>query len=69
MIHERQDHIVKEQQAFSWRGVADIGRLLGGDIQPLTENGPVTAGLIQQINKVAVLQNVLDFRGTQQVVG
>ena len=69
MIHERQDHIVKEQQSFPRWGIADMGRLLGRDIQPLTENGPVTAGLVQQIDKVAVLQNVLDFRGTQQVVG
>ena len=69
MIHERQDHIVKEQQSFSRRGVADMGRLFGRDVQPLTENGPVAAGLVQQIDKVAVFQDVLDLRGAQQVVG
>ena len=45
-----------------------MGCLFGRDIQPLTENGPVTAGLVQQIDKVAVFQDVLDLRGTQKVL-
>ena len=45
-----------------------MGGLFGRDIQPLTENGPVAAGLVQQIDKVTVFQDVLNFRGTQQVL-
>ena len=43
-------------------------RLLGGDIQTLAQYLPVAAGLVQQINKIAVLKDVLDLRGGQQVL-
>lgn len=43
-------------------------RLLGGDVQPLAEYLPVAAGLVQQIDKIAVLKDVLDLRGGQQVL-
>ena len=42
--------------------VADMRRLLVGDIQALAEDFPVSAGLVQKVHKIAVFKDVLDFR-------
>ena len=55
IIHKGQDHIPEEDKPLSRAGIADVRRLLGGDIQPLAEDLPVAAGLVQQINEIAVL--------------
>lgn len=43
--------------------------LFAGNIQPLAEYPPITAGLIQQIDKIAVFKDILDFGRGQQIVG
>ena len=63
MIHKRKDHIAEEDKPLAGACVADMRRLLGGDIQPFTEDFPIPAGLIEKIDEVAVFKNVLDLRG------
>ena len=43
-------------------------RLLVGDIQALTEDFSVSAGLVQKVHKIAVFKDVLDLRGGKQVL-
>ena len=54
-VREGQDHIPEEDQALAGARVADMRRLLGGDIQPFTEDFPIPAGLIEKIDEVTVL--------------
>ena len=42
--------------------------LFAGYIQPLAEYPPVTAGLIQQIDEIAVLKDVFNFGRGQQIL-
>lgn len=69
VIHEGQDHIAEKDKPLSGAGIADVRRLLVGDIQALTEYLSVAAGLVQKIDEIAVFKDVLDLRGGQQVVG
>ena len=69
VIREGQDDIVEEQQPVARLGVGHIGKLLRRDTQPLGQNLPVAGGLVEHINEVAVLQDVLDLRGGEQVLG
>lgn len=69
VIHKRQDHIAEEDQPLAGACVADMCRLLVGDIQALAEDFPVSAGLVQKVHKIAVFKDVLDLRGGKQVVG
>ena len=55
VIHKRQDHIAEEDQPLAGACVADMRRLLVGDIQALAEDFPVSAGLVQKVHKIAVL--------------
>ena len=55
VIHKRQDHIAEEDQPLAGACVADMRRLLIGDVQALAENFPVSAGLVQKVHKIAVL--------------
>jgi len=55
VIHKWQDHIAEEDQPLAGACVADMCRLLGGDIQSFTEDFPIPAGLIEKIDEVAVL--------------
>ena len=48
------NHIAEEDQPLAGACVTDMRRLLGGDIQPLTEDFPIPAGLIEKIDEVAV---------------
>ena len=48
-------HGVEEDQALAGARVADVRRLLVGDIQAFTEYFAVAAGLVQKIDKIAVL--------------
>ena len=43
-------------------------RLLVGDIQTLTEDFSVSAGLVQKVHKIAVFKDILDLRGGKQVL-
>jgi len=43
--------------------------LLGRNVQPFRKDFTVAAGLIKQADKVAVFQNIFNFRGGKQVVG
>lgn len=69
VVHKGQDHITKEQQTLTGRGIADMACLLAGNVQPLAEDGPVSGCLVQQIDKVAVFKDILDLRRGQKVVG
>lgn len=69
VIHKRQDHIAEEDQPLAWACIADMCRLLIGDVQTLAEDFSVSAGLIQKVHKIAVFKDVLDLRGGKQVVG
>ena len=53
---------------LSGAGIADVRRLLVGDVQAFTKYLPVTAGLVQQIDKIAVFKDILDLRGGQKVL-
>ena len=68
VIHKRQDHIAEEDQPLAGACVADMRRLLVGDIQALAEDFPVSAGLVQKVHKIAVFKDILDFRGGKQVL-
>ena len=63
VVCEGQDHVPEEDQALAGARIADMRRLLGGDIQPLAEDFPVPARLVQKIDKITVFKNVLDLRG------
>ena len=69
VIREGQDHIVEEQQPVARFGVGHIGKLLRRDAQPLRQNLAVAGGLVEHIDEVAVLQDVLDLRVGEQVLG
>ena len=62
VVHEGQDHIAEKDKPLSGAGIADMCRLLAGDIQPFTEYFAIAAGLVQQINEIAVFKDVLDLR-------
>ena len=69
VIHKRQDHVAEEDQPLAGACVADMCRLLVGDIQTLTEDFSVSAGLVQKVHKIAVFKDILNLRGGKQVVG
>ena len=60
---------MEEQKAAAGVRVGHIGKLLVGDVQPLRHQLAVACGEVQQIDKIAVFQNVFDLRGRKQVVG
>ena len=55
VVHEGQDHVSEKDKPLSGAGITDVRRLLVGDVQALAEDFPVAAGLVQQIDKIAVL--------------
>lgn len=55
VVHEGQDHVAEKDKPLSGAGIADVRRLLCGDIQTLAEYLPVAAGLVQKIDEIAVL--------------
>ncbi len=69
VVRKGQDHIVEEQQPVARLGIGHIGKLFRGDVQPLRQDLPVAGGLVEHIDEVAVLQDVLDLRGGEQVLG
>ena len=68
-ILERQDDIAIEQQALAFAALGDVGQLMRRNAQLLRQNLTVTRCLVEHIDVVGVLENVLDFLGSQQVVG
>ena len=69
VVRKGQDHIVEEQQPMARLGVGHIGKLFRRNAQPLRQNLAVAGGLVEHIDKIAVLQDVLDLRGGEQVLG
>lgn len=69
VVLERYDGGAVEDQSFTGVGVGDVILLAGRDIQSLRENLSVARCLIEQIDKIAVLEDVLYLTGSQQVVG
>lgn len=69
LVLEGQDHILEEQKAAAGVRVGHIGKLLGGDVQPLRHQLAVASRQVQQVDEIAVFQNVFDLRGGKQVVG
>lgn len=55
VVHEGQDHVSEKDKPLSGAGITDVRRLLVGDVETFTEYLSVTAGLVQQINEIAVL--------------
>ena len=68
MIHEGQDHIPEKDKPLSGAGIADVRRLLAGNVQALAKYLPVAAGLVQKIDEIAVFKDVLDLRRGQEVL-
>ena len=68
MVHEGQDHVAEKDKPLSGAGIADVRRLLVGDIQALTEYLSVIAGLVQKIDEIAVFKDILDLRRGQEVL-
>jgi len=68
VIRKRQDDIIEEQQPVARLGVGHIGKLLGGDVQPLRHQLAVARGQVQQVDKIAVFQNVFNLRRGKQVL-
>ena len=68
MVHEGQDHVAEKDKPLSGAGIANVRRLLVGDIQAFTEYLSVTAGLVQKIDEIAVFKDILDLSGGQQVL-
>ena len=69
VVHEGQDHVAEKDKPLSGAGIADMRCLLAGNVQTLAEYLPVAAGLVQKIDEIAVFKDILDLRGSQQVVG
>lgn len=67
VVNKRQDCVAVEQQPLTGTTVRDIGQLVGRDVQLLRQNLPVAVGLIEHIDKVAVLENVRYFRACEQI--
>ena len=42
--------------------------LFTGNVQTLAEDLPITAGLIQKIDKIAVFKDIFDLRRCQQIL-
>ena len=59
---------MEEQKAAAGVRVGHIGKLLGGDVQPFRHQLAVARGEVQQIDKIAVFQNVFDLRRGKQVL-
>lgn len=62
VIRKGQDHILEEQKAAAGVRVGHIGKLLRGDVQPLRHQLAVARGQVQQVDEIAVFQNVFDLR-------
>lgn len=69
LVPERQDHILEEQKAAAGVRVGHIGKLLRGDVQPLRHQLAVARGEVQQVDEIAVFQNIFDLRRGKQVFG
>ena len=69
VVHEGQDHVAEKDKPLSGAGIADVRRLLAGNVQALAKYLPVAAGLVQKIDKIAVFKDILDLRGGKKVVG
>ena len=61
LILERDNRIAVEQQPFALVAVRNIGQLERRDIQLLCKDLPVARCLVEHINKIAVLEDILDF--------
>ena len=68
VILEGDDGRAVEDQTFTGIGVGHIVLLAGRDIQRSGEDFPVSRCLIQEVDKIAVLKNVLNLSGSQQVL-
>ena len=68
MVHEGQDHIAEKDKPLSGAGIADVCRLLVGNVQAFAEYLAVAAGLIEKIDEIAVFKDVFDLRGGQKVL-
>lgn len=68
VIDKWQDHVTENQDTFAGIGIADMPGLFTGNVQALTENLPVAACLVQQINKIAVLEDIFNLRGGKEVL-
>lgn len=66
-ILEGQNDAAIEQQTFALAALRDIGELVRGDAQLFSQNLTVSGSLVEHVDVVAVLENVLDFLGSQQV--
>ena len=69
VVRKGQDDIVEEQQPVARFRISHIGKLLRRNAQPLRQNLPVAGDLFEHIDEVVVLQDVLDLRGGEQVLG
>ena len=68
-IRERQDDVAVEQQTFARIGLLDVGKLVLGNTELFGENLPVTGCLTEHINEIGVFKDILNFAGSQQIVG
>ena len=68
MIHERHNDIAVEQQSLALAGVGHVAQLVGGNVQLLGQNLPVSACLVHHQDKVRILKNVLNFPRREQIL-
>ena len=63
VICKGENDIVEEQQPVARLGIGHIGKLLDRDVQPLRHQLAVARGEVQQIDEIAVFQDVFNLRG------
>ena len=68
VIGEGNDGIAIKEQALTFTTVSDIRELVCRYVEMLGQDLLITTGLIEHVDEVRVIQDVLNFAGSQQVL-
>ncbi len=68
VVAEGDDGIAIKKQSLSLTAVGNIGKLIFGDVEMLGQDFLITTGLIEHVDKIGVIQDVLNLTGSQQVL-
>ncbi len=68
VIHKWDNHISKEQKPFAGAGMGHIGKLVRGNPKLLCQNLSVPLSLVEHVDKIRVLENILNLTGSQKIL-
>ena len=68
VIHKWDNHISKEQKPFAGAGMGHIGKPVRGNPKSLCQNLSVPLSLVEHVDKIRVLENILNLTGSQKIL-